>query len=109
MTQVYQHEEDVKRGDKTMSILLGIKGTFHFTAIMFLLAVGGFFYYFVTYETIISAVLFLMFLGPVLLYFGLWYLQVRKSEDNADFQNTMRLNLISSVLLNGFFIYLWFF
>jgi len=109
MTQVYQHEEDSRRGDKTMSILLGIKGTFHFTAIMFALATGGFVFYFMANESVISAVLFVVFLWPVLLYFGLWYLKVRKNEDNADFQSTMRLNLISSLLLNSFFLYLWFF
>ncbi len=31
MTQIYQHDEDFKRGDITLSYRLGIKGTFVFT------------------------------------------------------------------------------
>ena len=34
ITQVYQHKEDSERGDRTLSILLGIRGTFLFTAFM---------------------------------------------------------------------------
>jgi 1,4-dihydroxy-2-naphthoate octaprenyltransferase len=34
MTQIYQHEEDARRGDKTFSLLLGIKETFIFTAVI---------------------------------------------------------------------------
>ena len=45
MTQIYQHEEDRRRNDQTLSLKLGILGTFHFTAIFFTLAMGGFFYF----------------------------------------------------------------
>lgn len=107
MTQVYQHEEDAKRGDRTISLLLGVLGTFHFTALAFALASAGFEYYFMSYFSPLDAILFLGSLSPVLLYFGWWYMQVRKNRSAADFTNTMRLNLISSLLLNGFFCYLW--
>ncbi len=46
MTQIYQHEEDARRGDLTLSRLLGIQGTFIFTATAFLLVNAGFFLYF---------------------------------------------------------------
>lgn len=107
MTQIYQHEEDAKRGDLTISRVMGILGTFHFTAIAFSFASAGFVYYFLTFQTATNAVLFLMLLSPVLLYFGAWYLQVRKDVSLADFSSTMRLNFISSLMLNTFFIYLW--
>jgi len=32
ITQIYQHEEDAKHGDKTFSMVLGIRGTFYFVA-----------------------------------------------------------------------------
>ncbi|MGB3075605.1 MAG: UbiA family prenyltransferase, partial [Chitinophagales bacterium] len=35
MTQIYQHEEDAKHGDVTLSRMLGIHGTFVFTGIVF--------------------------------------------------------------------------
>src|SRR5690349_6999768 len=46
MTQIYQHEEDSNRGDITLSIKLGILGTFYFTAACFTLAVAGFVFFF---------------------------------------------------------------
>lgn len=107
MTQVYQHEEDSKRGDLTMSRLLGIRGTFHFTAIAFTIATGGFTHYFNDFFTISEAVLFPTFLAPVLIYFGIWYLRVRKNPSKADFGSTMRLNFLSSAMLNAFFLFVW--
>jgi len=106
MTQVYQHDEDSKRGDRTISLVLGIKGTFHFTAAFFTLSVAMFMWYFLTYWSIQLSMLFAGTLGPVLIYFGWWYWQVRKDQSLVDFDHTMKLNFISSVCLNLFFIYL---
>ncbi|MGB4774528.1 MAG: UbiA family prenyltransferase, partial [Daejeonella sp.] len=39
LTQVYQHQEDAKRGDKTLSMVLGIRGSFCFSACLFAMAV----------------------------------------------------------------------
>lgn len=103
MTQVYQHEEDARRGDMTLSRLLGIRGTFHFTALFFLGANAGFFYYFSKYQTMAHFWVFQVFLLPTLLYFGWWYMRVRKDEKAADFRSTMRLNMLSSVCMIAFF------
>ena len=48
MTQVYQHKEDAERGDLTLSRLLGIRGTFYWTILIFTVAIAGFlsYYYF---------------------------------------------------------------
>mgnify|MGYP001036172376 FL=1 len=107
MTQVYQHEEDAKRGDRTLSLRLGIRGTFYFTALVFGLAVAGFFFYFSHYHKISYAWQFLMALSPTLFFFSYWFLQVRKNEAAANYSHTMWLNLISSTSLNLFFV--WFF
>lgn len=104
MTQVYQHEEDSRRGDITLSIKLGILGTFHFTAIMFLVATLGFLYYFVTFYSWNTAIFYALILLPVLVYFSIWYFQVRKDRGNADFTRTMWLNFISATTLNLFFV-----
>ena len=45
MTQVYQHREDARRGDVTFSRLLGIRGTFIWAALMFIVGMGGFVFY----------------------------------------------------------------
>ena len=102
MSQIYQHEEDNKRGDKTMSILLGIEGTFIFTAIVFSIAFGGFLFYFNQADFITL----LIFNFPVLVFFGWWFLKTIKDKNQANFKNTMWLNLLASVCLNGFYIWL---
>lgn len=106
MTQVYQHEEDAQRGDRTISLKLGVKGTFLFTAIFFMASVSLFVLYFYREYSWNVAGFFVAALTPVLLFFGYWYLQVRKDEQRADFDQTMRLNFISSLCMNGFFLWL---
>ena len=107
MTQIYQHEEDAKRGDVTISQKPGILGTFHFTAFVFLTSNTGFFYFFVHQYSLSTGLIFASAMLPVSAYFGWWYLQARKDRNSADFTSTMRLNFISSVMLNIYFIYLW--
>lgn len=104
MTQVYQHEEDKRRGDITLSIKLGILGTFHFTAILFFLATIGYIYYFIEFFSLPIAIYYTVLLLPVLIFFSIWYFKVRKDRINADFQRTMWLNIISATALNIFFI-----
>ncbi len=105
MTQVYQHEEDAKRGDRTLSLKLGIKGTFLFTGICFAVASGLFYLYFVSYAQARYGLIFLLAMSPVVVYFGWWFLKVLKTEEAADFTNTMRLNFLSATCLGGFFLY----
>lgn len=105
MTQIYQHEEDTKRGDITLSYKLGIRGTFYFTAIVFMVGVAGFVFYFMEYYREKYAYLFVGAMVPVILYFGYWYMQVHRDSDKADYGHTMWLNTISATCLNIFFIY----
>ena len=107
MTQIYQHEEDTKRGDRTLSVLLGILGTFIFTALLFLLATAGFFKFFSFYFSIAYALTFVVALTPVLSYFLWWLVKVKNDVSMADYSKTMRLNFISALCLNAFFIYLF--
>jgi 1,4-dihydroxy-2-naphthoate octaprenyltransferase len=105
MTQIYQHEEDKKHGDKTLSIVLGIKGTFLFTFIVFTIATIGFVMYFISFFDSKYAILFIAFLSPVLVYFLIWFLRVNKNERLVTYGRTMWLNFISAICLNAFFIY----
>lgn len=107
MTQIYQHEEDLKRGDITLSSKLGIMGTFYFVGSMFTLAIGGFLIYFKFFFDEQYAWVFLIALLPVLSYYFYWFLLVLKDKKNADYKHTMRLNYISATCLNAFFIYLF--
>lgn len=107
MTQVYQHEEDLKRGDNTLSTKLGVLGTFYFTAIVFMIATIQFTLYFIEFHTVKYAIGFFIALTPVLLYFFFWFYKVRKNEAAANYRYAMGLNFISATCLNGFFIYLF--
>jgi len=105
MTQIYQHQADKERGDITLSYKLGINGTFYFTAIMFAISTLGFLYYFQTYYSFSYWLDFLIALSPVLLYFTIWFIQVRQDASKANYTRTMWLNFISATCLNAFFVY----
>jgi hypothetical protein len=107
MTQIYQHEEDAKHGDTTISMLLGIRGTFLFTGGLFAIVAPGFFFFLYQYFSLAYANVFLLALLPVVTFFGYWFLQVLRNSSKADFQHTMWLNFISATCLNAYFIYLF--
>jgi 1,4-dihydroxy-2-naphthoate octaprenyltransferase len=107
MTQIYQHEEDGKRGDETFSRMLGIRGTFYFVAGTFGLTSIGFVLYFIRYFSAQDALFYLAAMGPVIIYFLYWFIKCVKDEAFADYRHTMLLNLISATCLNAFFIYLF--
>jgi 1,4-dihydroxy-2-naphthoate octaprenyltransferase len=108
MTQIYQHEEDTKHGDKTMSIMLGTRGTFFFVQAVFGAATIGFVLYFNSYYASHLSYAFVFSLAPVLIFFGYWFYKVWKDETKANFSNTMWLNFISATCLNAFFLYFFF-
>lgn len=107
MTQVYQHGEDGRRGDVTMSRMLGIKGTFFWTAFIFSLTTAGFVVYFIHYYSLAIALLFPVFLLPTLVYFLQWFWRVWKDPKEADFKSTMKLNSLSSWSFIIFFLFLY--
>lgn len=104
MTQIYQHEEDIKRGDITLSAKLGVLGTFHFTGVFFTFATISFYIFYLKTQSILLSNIFLLFMLPTVAYFMYWYFQVQKDLGKANFKNTMRLNFISSLSLNIFFL-----
>lgn len=107
LTQIFQHKSDARDGVMTLSMKLGYRNTFHFSMLMFTIFTGLLFFYFRSTDLSYFGFL-LIFLVPVLFWFGLWYRQVRSSIEAANFKNTMRMNTISAVCLNGYFIFLLF-
>ncbi len=104
LTQIYQHQEDSKRGDKTLSIMLGIKGTFIFSGIALAFASGIFICYCLLKSDLIALVLYLLSSAIVLVFFNRWMLQTWKNESSANFENTMQMNKISSICMSATFI-----
>jgi len=107
MTQIYQHEEDEKHGDMTISRKFGIRGTFYFVSAVFSLVTLGFILYFQTFFELKYALAFLTALFPVIAYFFIWFYRVYQDQTKADFSHTMWLNFISATALNAYFIYLF--
>lgn len=107
MTQIYQHQEDGRRGDLTLSRMLGIRGTFYFVSTTFTVVGIGFVLYLSTYFNSKYAWLFMTALLPVVTYFFYWFYQAYIDERKANYKHTMRLNFISATCLNIYFIYLF--
>lgn len=107
LTQIYQHDEDTRRGDITISSRLGIIGTFYFAASVFTVAAVGFLFYFKFVFGEKLAWVFLLALLPVLSYFFYWFFIAFRDGTQANYAHTMRLNLISGTCLNAFFLYLF--
>jgi 1,4-dihydroxy-2-naphthoate polyprenyltransferase len=104
ITQIYQHKEDAADNVKTISLLLGKKGTFIFCAVIYAIAFALLFIYFSSVGKLFLFGILLLFFLPVLIYFTVWFLQVNKDTGNADFKHTMRMNKIASTCTNLAFI-----
>lgn len=107
MTQVYQHAEDAKRGDTTISLKLGVRGTFGLVMGIFSLASVLYAAYFYTFFEWRFAMSFLVALFPVVVFFLIWFYRVWRNAEVANYRNTMWLNFLSATCLNGFFFWLF--
>ena len=103
LTQVYQHIEDGKRGDKTLSIVLGIRGSFWFAAALFALSALLLFIYWYRLEMMNNFWLFLPFVFPVFAVFVNWFIKVYHDPNQANFKNMSRMTLISSFMMLIYF------
>ncbi|MEM6766579.1 MAG: UbiA family prenyltransferase [Bacteroidota bacterium] len=104
LTQVYQHKEDGQRGDRTLSLSLGIRGTFIFSGIFLTLSTAymlGLFAMEANYWKIIS---FLVLSVPISFFFLSWARKVWKNTAFADHLHAMRMNQISSLCFSSIFI-----
>ncbi|MDX2172003.1 MAG: UbiA family prenyltransferase [Bacteroidota bacterium] len=103
LTQIYQHQQDLKDGVKTISYKLGYKGTFLFTAIMFGLCNLFYYFYFNSQNQLKQFYILQLFFLPIVIFFSSWFLKVLKNSNQANYKNTMRMNIIASLCMNGCF------
>ncbi len=106
LTQIYQHQQDLKDGVATISYKLGYTGTFKFCAIVYTLAWIFMAQFFILKKEGIKLLLLSIFFIPVIVYFMKWYLQVRKNNHAASFKNTMRMNWLAATCTNISFLIL---
>lgn len=106
LTQVYQHREDSKRGDRTLSLKLGIKGTFLLSALFFALTGAAFIWYFLDRGQDQIIWVYLGAMAPIILFFLIWFGFVNQNpEKYASYSWAMGMNSLSALALNAFFIY----
>ncbi|MFO7368980.1 MAG: UbiA family prenyltransferase [Bacteroidales bacterium] len=108
LTQIYQHEADKNDGVISISYKLGYNGTFVFSGILFVLATVFLYYYFNLKNQQIAVLLFILLMLPVIVDLSVWFAKVRKNKDNANFENTMTMNLLTSTCMNLYFLALIF-
>ena len=106
LTQIYQHQADRDDGVISISYKLGYRGTFLFSAALFVAATALLFYYFGARGQFIALLLFLALISPVVFQLSKWFALVRTDTAHADFENTMKINLFTSVAMNLYFMLL---
>jgi len=104
LTQIYQHMADVKDGVRTISYVLGYRGTFIFTALIYIFAMGTLAYYFFERGQENKFFVLATLLLPVLVYFFIWAAKVWKDPAKADFKHTMQMNQLAAVCSNLAFL-----
>lgn len=104
LTQVYQHEADRQDGVRTISMLFGIRGSFIFTAVLYAIAMLLMAYLFMSTLQIKEFYVLATCMLPILVYFFVWAASVWKDPRQANFKNTMRMNLLASICTNAGFI-----
>ena len=107
LTQIYQHKQDKADGVTTLSYLLGYRGTFIFTALIYFLAMTSLAVYMAQNLELDYFFSMQLFFIPVLVYFAWWFLKVYRDSSMANFTNTMRMNLLASLCSNAGFIFLF--
>ncbi len=104
ITQIYQHKADAEDDVKTISMIMGKKGTFIFCTVMYAIAFSILFLYYKEENRLINFLILQIFFIAVIIYFIKWMLQVWKNESMADFKHTMLMNMLASTCTNFAFI-----
>lgn len=106
LTQVYQHEEDKADGVRTISYVLGKRGTFIFCSLVFGMATGAMFLLFNQRHDLKPFFVFLACTLPMVWFFLHWMRKVWQDERQASFRNSLLMNVLASVCTTTCFIIL---
>jgi 1,4-dihydroxy-2-naphthoate polyprenyltransferase len=104
LTQIYQHEADRKDGVRTLSMVLGYRGSFVFTGVVYGVAFLLLAYYFLSTLQQTEFYVLATCMLPVIVYFLIWAVKVWRDPGQANFVNTMRMNMLASICTNLGFI-----
>ena len=102
LTQMHTHTDDLKRGDLTISIRLGLKGTFALSLVMLLLAISFMGLHLYNTRNVFHFYLFLFFLSPVAAYFFWWRKYTRLEPMFANYRFTRLFVIITTICMSLF-------
>jgi len=103
LTQVYQHAEDSRRGDRTLSLLLGYKGSFIFAGALFGIGLALSYLYWQQTGSLYNFYMYLIITSPIFFFFNWWFYKVGQDTGNANFKNAMRMNFLSAACMVVYF------
>ncbi|MBA3665204.1 MAG: UbiA prenyltransferase family protein [Bacteroidetes bacterium] len=106
LTQVYQHTADAEDGVTTLSMVLGLKGTFIFSALMFIMATLLLYLSFNQEGKPGHFWLFNLVMLVSTLYFLCWSFLSFKNASHINFRNVMIMLVLSAVSNNIYFLIL---
>ena len=104
LSQIYQHDADARDGVRTLSAVLGYRGTFIFCGIVYSIAFAALALYFGLSLEIKEFLIFATCMVPVIVYFIIWAVKVWRDPAEASYVHTMRMNGIASCCTNLGFI-----
>ncbi len=104
LTQIYQHGEDARRGDLTISRLLGIRGTFFLSASFLALGTMSLGLILFLNGPIGWGFAFFAMMSPVAVIFLGWATRCWRDASQANWRSAMRINMSASVLLSLFYL-----
>lgn len=104
LTQVYQHDADARRGDSTLSMKLGLRGTFIFSGAAFLIAGVTLLSVYACSARWIDIGIFLLLTAPIAIVFLRWARLTVQDANGANFDNAMHMNTVSSIAMSGAFV-----
>ena len=103
LSQIYQHEEDKRDGVITISYLMGKRGTFILSMSLFL-AATFLFYLLYNDKQLTSFYFYLLIMLPVVLFFLYWMSRVWRNESEANYGNSLRMNILATFSTTVFFL-----
>lgn len=107
LTQIYQHREDSERGDRTFSLVLGVRNTFLWSATIMGAAGASLGYIWISQGEWLSLGIFSIGMAPVTWVLFQWANKAWQDESVVTHQKAMQMNMVSSLCFSGVFIVLW--
>ena len=104
LTQIYQHEQDMRDGVKTLSYVLGVRGTFVFSMTMFAVFLGLMFGYLLTEQWgWMWAWGLLLAMSPAAIHLVTWCKAAWQDPREANYKNTMVMSTRGALCTNAYF------